>query len=95
MGFDQLHFPAFVNVWHEISSDRAAEQTFAVQTSGQLVAVELYHLYRSSGGLSYDLRIDLLPLLPSGAPSANPLATVLIPPSGVRSGRPLLLDLRA
>ncbi|MBL8901417.1 MAG: hypothetical protein JNM84_27570 [Planctomycetes bacterium] len=95
VGFDQLHFPAFVNVWHELSSDRAAEQTFAVQTSGQLVAVELYHLYRSSSGLSYDLRFDLVPLLPNGLPSANPIATVLIPPSGVRSGRPLLLDLQA
>jgi hypothetical protein len=95
VGFDQLHFPAFVNVWHELSSDRAAEQTFVVQTSGQLVSVELYHLYRSSSGLSYELHCDLVPLLPSGAPSANPIATVQIPPSSVRSGRPCTVDLRA
>ncbi|MBK9386149.1 MAG: hypothetical protein IPN34_15155 [Planctomycetes bacterium] len=95
VGFDQLHFPAFVNVWHEIASDRAPEQSFAVQTSGQLVGVELYHLYRSTSGVSYDLRFDLVPLLPSGAPSASPIATVQIPPSSVRSGRPCTVDLRA
>lgn len=81
---DQVYFPSTGNGL-EITSNQSVAQSFLVQISGQLVSVELYQLRHHRGISSFDLRFDLFPLLPSGTPSGNSIATVIIPPSALTS----------
>ncbi|MBK9386317.1 MAG: hypothetical protein IPN34_16010 [Planctomycetes bacterium] len=81
---DQFYFPITGNGL-EITSNQSVEQTFLVQLTGQLLAVELYELRHHRGISTFDLRFDLYPLNGNGAPSGESVATVIIPPSALTS----------